>query len=77
VVLVARKLYLVMDLVQCPLVALDDGENHDEELTREAEVSVELGWNQADGRIVGKGEGTIQLLDGFCPLNAQSHCGSR
>jgi hypothetical protein len=53
-----------------PLVALDDGEEHDEEWMKEAEVNAELGRKQTDGRIVGNGEGKIQLLDGFCPLNA-------
>jgi hypothetical protein len=52
-----------------PIETLDDGEKYDEELIEEVEISAGLGRKQVDGRIVGKGEGKIQLLDGFCPLN--------
>jgi hypothetical protein len=52
-----------------PIGPLNDGEKHDEELIKEAKLSAELGRKQVEGRIVGKGEGKIQLLDGFGPLN--------
>jgi hypothetical protein len=64
-----QEVILNNGLCSVPTLPLNDGEKHDEELIKEAKLSAELGRKQVEGRIVGKGVGKIQLLDGFGPLN--------